>query len=303
MSFFKKEFKVAEEFNKERLDKFLTKHLPQFSRSKINNLINHGNVLVEGEVRKPSYKLNSNEKVTFEAKEEKKKLKPFDFEVKIVYEDNDIIVVDKPTGLVTHPPQKNYHKTLVNVLIYLKKDLASTGFLRPGVVHRLDKETSGLIVLAKNLKSYESLVSQFKNRKVDKRYQAIVWGEVLKKNITVDLPLGRDSKNRLKMKVTMLGVKKAQTQIEVVRVLEKATQLLIKPITGRMHQIRVHLKFLNFPIVGDKKYGIKDSYKDLLLHSYELKFKHPSNQKTMSFKSSLPERFKKFIEEHEKENI
>ena len=179
------------------------------------------------------------------------------------------------------------------------KKLAKTSPLRPGVVHRLDKETSGVMVLAKNKASYDNLVEQFKARIVKKEYRAIVWGKISKERIAVDLPLGRDSKNRLKMKVNLLKSKKAYTEIEVIKRLKGSTYLLIKPLTGRMHQIRVHLKFLNLSIVGDKKYGVKDSYKDLFLHAKELRFKHPVTAKELRYSSPLPERFERFLKEYE----
>jgi 23S rRNA pseudouridine1911/1915/1917 synthase len=230
-------------------------------------------------------------------------LKPFEFAVKIIYEDEDIIVVDKPTGLVVHPPQKGYQKTLVNALIYLKKKLYSpAGSLRPGVVHRLDKETSGVMVLAKNRHSYEGLVSQFKARRITKDYRAVVWGAPQKDKMLVDLPLSRDTKNRLKMKVSFLKAKAASTEITIVEALEGATYLRLRPRTGRMHQIRVHLKFLGLPIVGDKKYGVKDKYQELFLHAADLSFTHPGKPENLSFHSELPERFLNFFREHRLRN-
>ena len=295
----KKQLFVGAEHAGQRLDKFLSNQLDSLSRTKIHSLIKEGFVFLDGMVRKASFLIHQNQRISIILKEEKKELKPFDFAVKIIYEDSDIIVIDKPPGLVVHPPQEGHHKTLVNALIYLKKELSScANALRPGVVHRLDKETSGVMVLVKNEHSYNSLVAQFKERRVSKEYRAIVWGKIEKEKMLIDLPLTRDTKSRLKMKVSFLKAKQAQTNLEVLAQLEDSTYLSLRPRTGRMHQIRVHLKFLGFPIVGDKKYGIKDDYKELFLHAKELSFTHPRRAKLLKFQSALPDKFSKFIAEH-----
>lgn len=295
----KKQLIVGAEHAGLRLDKFLSTHLNSLSRTKINSLIKEGLVFVDGEVRKASFLICRKQQISITLKEVKKELKPFDFAVKIIYEDSDILVIDKPPGLVVHPPQEGHHKTLVNALIHLKKELSfSASPLRPGVVHRLDKETSGVMVLAKNEHSYNSLVSQFKERKVSKEYRAIVWGKMRKEKMLIDLPLARDTKNRLKMKVSFLKAKQAHTGLEVLVRLEDSTYLSLRPKTGRMHQIRVHLKFLGFPIVGDRKYGLKDDYQELFLHAKELSFTHPREGKPLKFQSVLPDKFPKFIAEH-----
>lgn len=281
-----------------RLDKFLAKQLEFLSRTKINKLIDKGAVSVNGKVKKPSFHLHPEQKISILIVEEKNELPPFEFAVNIIHEDEDILIVDKPQGLVVHPGQRKHCKTLVNALLGLKKELADKNNLRPGIVHRLDKETSGVMVLAKNDSSYESLVSQFKERTVKKEYAAICWGQIKEGKLTIDVPLCRDSKNRLKMKVGFLKSKNAYTQVEVIKRFSDSTFLKVKPRTGRMHQIRVHLKFLGFPIVGDKKYGVKDNYKELFLHAQVLSFHHPRDNNPLTFKSSLPERFKKFINEH-----
>jgi len=286
---------VAREAEGMRLDKFLAGQLSFLSRTKIHNLIHKEAVFVDGRIRKPSFHLQTGQSIRATIEEEKELLKPFDFAVKIIHEDKDIIVIDKPTGLTVHPPQARYYKTLVNALLYLKKELAKSSFLRPGVVHRLDKATSGVMVLAKNNHSYGSLVEQFKERKVRKEYQAIVWGKVGGEKLIMDLPLSRDKRHRLKMKVSFLKSKKAYTEAEVVNTFGDSTFLLLKPLTGRMHQIRVQLSFLGFPIVGDKRYGIKDDYKELFLHAGKLGFHHPQTKNFIEFTSSLPGRFEKFI--------
>ncbi len=265
-------------------------------------------VWVDGLAKKPSFLLRPGQEIRILIENPKKELPPFNFLVKIIHEDEDILVVDKPKGLVVHPPQAGYDKTMVNALIWMGKDLWAgkdlgagskpAPTLRPGVVHRLDKETSGVMVLAKNEQSFQNLTEQFKQRKVKKEYRAITWGQIKKDKISLNLPLARDKRNRLKMKVSFLQAKEAFSEVEVIQRLAKATYLKVFPRTGRMHQIRVHLKFLGFPIVGDKKYGLRDNYKQLFLHAHRLGFFHPSSVVFSEFISPLPEYFKEFIEEH-----
>jgi 23S rRNA pseudouridine1911/1915/1917 synthase len=291
-----KELVVNKDTTGERLDRFLSNNLDSISRTKIHALIEKGAVSVDGEIKKPSYRLKEKELVSIKTEDEKKDLlQPFEFTVKIIYEDNDIIVVDKPTDLVVHPPYCGFYNTLVNALIYMKKELSTINPYRPGVVHRLDKETSGVMVLAKNNRSHLNLVEQFRQRKIRKDYLAIVWGKVEKDRLAIDLPLKRDEKNRLKMKVSFLQSKKAYTEFEVRERFKDSTLLSLKLLTGRMHQLRVHLKFLEFPIVGDKKYGIKDDCKDLFLHAYKLGLYHPQQGNFIEFTSPIPGRFKEFI--------
>lgn len=299
----KKQVVVNREDSGQRLDKFLASRINNLSRTKIHDLIAKGLVLVDGKAKKAGFLIRENQKILITLTEAKKQLKPFDFKVKIIYEDRDIMVVDKPSGLVVHPPQADYHKTLVNALLYSKKMLSpSENPLRPGVVHRLDKETSGVMVLAKNTHSYTNLVDQFKSREVLKEYLAIVWGKIRKDRISIDLPLARDAKNRLKMKVSFLKAKPAYTKIDVLTRMDDSTYLRIKPKTGRMHQIRVHLKFLGFPIIGDRKYGIKDGYPELFLHARQLNFLHPRELQPLKFQSPLPDRFREFLNKHKPNN-
>ncbi|MBU1121483.1 MAG: RluA family pseudouridine synthase [Candidatus Omnitrophota bacterium] len=293
----KQELIVSLDNSGTRLDFFLSKNVESISRTKINELIKKGNVLVDGKVKKPSYILKDNQTVCLSIVEDKSKdfLKPFKLDIPIIFEDDDILIINKPHNLVVHPPQPGINTTLVNALIYMKKELSDLTPLRPGVVHRLDKETSGVMVLAKNNSAYLNIVSQFKARKVKKEYLAVCWGRVIKEKIVVDLPLSRDTKNRLKMKVSFTKSKNAYTEIEVLKRFDDATFLKIKPLTGRMHQIRVHLKFLGYPIVGDKKYGIKDSFSDLLLHAHKLGIYHPSKGYFIEFTAPIPVRFNDFM--------
>ncbi len=283
----------------ERLDKFLQQMVSSFSRTKLNSLIKDEKVLVNDTVKKPSYRLKDGDKVSIEAEENQKDiLKPFEFNVKIIYEDEDLLVIDKPGGLTVHPPQHSVDDTLVNALIYMKKELSGINAYRPGVVHRLDKETSGVMVFAKNDASHLKLVEQFAKREIKKEYLAIVWGIISKDHLVADLPISRDTKNRLKMRVSFIRAKNAFTEGDVKERLSDSTLLSLKPRTGRMHQIRVHLKFLGFPIVGDKKYGIKDDYNELFLHAHKLGLYQPKSGKFMEFISPMPIRFEKFIKEH-----
>jgi 23S rRNA pseudouridine1911/1915/1917 synthase len=288
---------VEKRFEKERLDKFLQYNLKSISRNKIYHLIKEGKIKVNGELKKPSYRLKYKDKILVEIEKIKNNLEPFNLEVEIIYEDDNIIVVNKPSGLTVHPSSPGCHKTLVNALIYMKKKLSKINLLRPGIVHRLDKETSGVMVVAKDGFSYLNLVKQFQKREVKKEYRAICWGKVKKDELVVDLPLARDRKNPLKMKISFLRSKDAYTKLKIIKILKDSTFLSIFPYTGRMHQIRIHLQFLGYPIVGDKKYGIKDGYKEMFLHAYKLGFYHPRKNEFMEFVSPIPDKFNKFIEE------
>ncbi|MDD5583647.1 MAG: RluA family pseudouridine synthase [Candidatus Omnitrophica bacterium] len=294
-----KRFTISKDWSGKRLDIFLQKNLDSFSRTKLNALIKNKKVTVKGVFKKPSYALKENDEIAVTFDEEKKDLlKPFAFTVKIIYEDPDIIVVDKPTGLTVHPPHVNSQDTLINALLFMGKELSTVSQTRPGVVHRLDKETSGVMVLAKNNFAHLHLIEQFRKRQIKKEYLAICWGKVNKENLTVNLPLARDPKNRLKMKISFTNAKTALTDFSVLKHLRESTLFSIKPFTGRMHQIRVHLKFLEHPIVGDSKYGTNDGYSELLLHAHKLGLYHPREASFMEFTSAMPQRFEKFIEEH-----
>lgn len=287
---------VSESSRGLRLDKFLTDNLSSISRTKTHDLIKNGGVLVEGKFKKPSYLLKGTEVISIEIKEEKNvDLKPFELNVPVIYEDEDILIVDKPAELVVHPPQKDYYKTLVNALLYMKKELSTVNVLRRGVVHRLDKATSGVMVLAKNNYTHLNLINQFKERKVKKEYLAFCWGRVKSDRMVIDVPLKRDERNRLKMKVSFCQAKTAYTEVLVKQRFQATTLLILKPLTGRMHQIRVHLRFAGYPIIGDKKYGRKDGYDNLFLHARKLGFYHPRRGDFLEFESPIPERFKKLI--------
>ncbi|MBN2483292.1 MAG: RluA family pseudouridine synthase [Candidatus Omnitrophica bacterium] len=296
----KRKFTVNQENDGKRLDAFLAVHSEALSRNKIKTLIEEGKVSVNGKNKKAKTILKIDDVVDIHALPAPKKgPAAFFAEIPIVYEDEDIIIVDKPDDLVVHPPNPDYQNTLVNALLTMGKKLAPVSELRPGVVHRLDRETSGLLILAKTKRAYAGLVEQFKKREIKKEYRAMVWGKVKQKAFTIDVPLVRDRKNRLKMKVGLTGSKDAITQVEVIKHFKESTLLSLKLITGRMHQIRVHLKFLGYPIIGDKKYGKKDAYSQLFLHAHRLEFFHPAHGTFLTFQSPVPQRFLEFFLTHD----
>ncbi|MBU2102076.1 MAG: RluA family pseudouridine synthase [Candidatus Omnitrophota bacterium] len=282
-----------------RLDKFLQQHISSLSRTKISRLINEKKVKVGTQTKKPSYLLKTHDRIVIRFPEEQKStLLPYALKITVIYEDDDILVIDKPAGISVHPPREGLHNTLVNALIYMGKTLSRVSLDRPGIVHRLDKETSGAMVIAKNNASHYALIEQFRVRRIKKEYAAICWGKFTKDQLTLDVPIARDTKNRLKMKVSFVAAKNAQTEFHIAKALEEATLLRIHLHTGRMHQIRVHLKFLEHPIVGDTKYGIRDGYANLFLHAHRLGLYHPVTGEFLEFTSSLPQWFGDFIKTH-----
>lgn len=296
----KKEFLIAKGHIGERLDIFLAHQIRSLSRSVIKKYIDTGYIRVNTTAKKGSYLLKYKDKITVDFPRQKEyMLKPYHCTVPILYEDNAIIVINKPPDITVHPPHKNYHHTLVNALLTMGKTLYPASPLRPGLVHRLDKETSGLLVLAKTGAAYYNLIEQFKSRSIEKEYRALVWGVLKQDTLQVSLPLGRDNTHRLKVKVQFVKSKSALTKVKVLQRFKDATYLSLHLVTGRMHQIRVHLRFLGFPLVGDKKYGRKDSYENLFLHAHTLGFVHPLTGKKMRFQTPLPEHFGHFIKERE----
>ena len=284
-----------------RLDKFLMDRLPSWiSRSAIQRAIRDGRVLVDGYTRKPSYRVKVGEKITVETPEPKvpDRVLPEPLPLDLVYEDRDIVVVNKPPGMMVHPIPSRTSGTLVNALLYSVKDLQGIGGkLRPGIVHRLDKDTSGVMVVAKNELAHRKLSGQFKNRVVKKVYLAIVRGRVKEDEFEVDLPIARHPVIRVKMSVVE-GGKPASTRFEVLRRFgDSATLLKAVPKTGRTHQIRVHLKHIGHPILGDEVYGGKrnDSVygaRRQMLHALKIGFYHPRTGDWMEFVGRIPKDFK-----------
>ena len=290
-----------------RLDSYITKKLNDLSRANIQRLIEDGNILVNSAKQKISYKVNSGDKIEITIPEPKKiDLKPQDIKVEIVYEDNDIIVVNKPKGLVVHPAVGNPDGTLVNAIMNICKDSLSGigGEIRPGIVHRLDKDTSGLIIVAKNDKAHVNMSEQIKNREVKKIYIALVRGNIPENEATINMPIGRSTKDRKKMAVVKNG-KEAVTHFKVIDRFKNYTLLEIKIDTGRTHQIRVHMAEIGYPVVGDMVYSNgKNEFgvEGQMLHAKSLDFKHPITGKNMHLEAELPKYFKDIIDKLKQES-
>jgi len=296
-----KELEVIEQVSK-RIDAYMAEKYEDISRVAIQRLIETGKILVNGKKVKASYKVQVNDKITME--EEKAvevKLKAQDIPVEIIYEDRDIIVVNKPKGMVVHPANGNPDGTLVNAIMAICKDSLSGigGEIRPGIVHRLDKDTSGILIVAKNDKAHINLSEQIKEHKVKKIYIALVKGIVKENNATINMPIGRSEKDRKKMAVTKKG-KEAITHFKVLKRYDKYTLLEINIETGRTHQIRVHLSQIGYPIVGDEVYSKgKNEWniKGQCLHAKSLDFKHPITNEDMHLEAKIPQYFEKILEE------
>lgn len=283
-----------------RIDKFLSSVLNDFTRSQIQMMIEVGSVLVNNKVVKSNYKLKINDEITVLIKEpELTDIEPQDIPLDIVYEDKDIIVINKPSGMVVHPALGNYKDTLVNALLFHCKDLSGiNGKIRAGIVHRIDKDTSGLLVACKNDLAHKNLSEQFMEHKVNKIYYCLVNG-VIPHNIgLIDAPIGRDPQSRQQMAVVENG-KEARTHFKVLERYEKNTLVEVKLETGRTHQIRVHMKYIGYPLVGDPVYGVRKVVGEngQFLHAKKLEFYHPRTNEFLSFEIELPEDFKKLINE------
>lgn len=289
-----------------RLDAYISKQVSELSRTMIQKLIESGDILVNGSKKKLSYKVCGGDKITINIPEVKEvNLKPQDIPVEVIYEDNDIIVVNKPKGMVVHPANGNPDGTLVNAIMAMCKDsLSGIGReLRPGIVHRIDKDTSGLLIVAKNDKAHIEMSNQIKNHEVKKIYITLVRGNVGEDEATIDMPIGRSTKDRKKMAVVKNG-KEAVTHFKVIKRYGKYTLLEVKIDTGRTHQIRVHMAEIGHPVVGDMVYsnGKNDfGVEGQMLHAKSLDFKHPITGKQMHLEAELPEYFKNIIKQLDNE--
>ena len=297
-----KEIIVNEGENK-RIDSYLSDK-EDMSRVKIQRLIENSKILVNGKNVKVSYKIQSNDVITIEEEELKEvEVTGQNIPIEIIYEDNDIIVVNKPKGMVVHPANGNPDGTLVNAILSKCKGSLSGigGKIRPGIVHRLDKDTSGIIIVAKNDKAHINLSEQIKEHKVEKTYIALVKGIVKENGATINMPIARSKNDRKKMAVDKDG-KNAITHFKVLKRYDKYTLLEVKIETGRTHQIRVHLSKIGYPIVGDSVYSNgKNEWniKGQMLHAKSLKFKHPITSTQMQLTAELPEYFEEIIKELE----
>jgi pseudouridine synthase, rluA family len=288
----------------ERMDSFLSRKT-DFTRSRIQQLIKNGDITVNGKNAKnnkkikSSYKIEENDRIEiFIPETEQAEIIPENIKIDIIYEDEDIAVINKNAGLVVHPAQGHYSGTLVNAILYHIKDLSGiNGEIRPGIVHRLDKDTSGLIVIAKNDKAHINLAKMFQEKKIKKTYLAILKGKLTKEKGRIVTQIGRDTDDRKKMTVIKGNDrgKEAITNYNVICSNELFTLVKVYIETGRTHQIRVHMKYMGYPILGDMVYGRKDSEKRQMLHAYKLEFLHPVTEKPMKFISEIPEDFRKAL--------
>lgn len=276
-----------------RLDRYLVGHFPKStSRTYLQKLIRQNKILVNGAPRKSHYKIEAGDFIEVEIpKPEKATIKGENIPLNIIFEDERLIVVDKPAGMVVHPALGNYSGTLVNALLYHTDKLSASGDGRPGIVHRLDKDTSGLLIVAKDEMAHSFLARQFDKRTTDKRYITVVEGVVQLDNGIIEYPIGRHPRDRKKMSVKFSEAKSAVTRYKVLERFKDKTLLEIKPETGRTHQIRVHMAYIGHPVAGDKTYGIKK--KDVpiarqALHAAEISFLHPTTKERVRFKSPLP---------------
>ena len=296
-----KEYIVSQEEKGKRLDTYIPSVDTDITRTSAQRLIEDGNILVNGKNAKVSYKIQENDKISVEIPEPKQiELKAQDIPIEIVYEDSDIIVVNKPKGMVVHPANGNPDGTLVNAIMAICKDSLSGigGEIRPGIVHRIDKDTSGLLIVAKNDNSHVKMSEQIKNHEVKKTYIALVRGVFKENEATIDMPIGRSTSDRKKMAVNKNG-KDAITHIKVLKRFDKYTLLQVNIETGRTHQIRVHLSHIGYPIVGDYTYSNGKNEFDVVgqcLHAQKLEFKHPITQKDMCLEAELPQYFKDILD-------
>lgn len=277
-----------------RIDQYLTSKL-DFTRSKIEKMIESGKVKVNGNTVKKSYILNEGDFIEIEEYvEEKMSASPVKMDLDIVYEDDDVMVVNKPNGLVVHPAPGNYSNTLVNGLVYHSKNLSNiNGEFRPGIVHRIDAYTTGLLMIAKNDKAHLSLAKQLEEKTTTRKYIALVWGVIKEDSGTIDAPIGRDKNDRKKMCVTDINSKNAVTDFKVLERYKNATLIELSLKTGRTHQIRVHMNYIGHPVVNDPVYGKRKLIDESgqCLHAKTLGFIHPTLNKYMEFDSELPDCF------------
>jgi 23S rRNA pseudouridine1911/1915/1917 synthase len=288
---------ISEESNI-RLDKYISGKCRELSRTRVQKLIEDGNVTVNGKPARPSLKLLAGDQINVTIPPPTpSRLIPEDIPLKVIYEDEDLLVVDKPAGLVVHPAPGHYTHTLAHAVLAHVPEIDSGENERPGIVHRLDKDTSGLIIIAKNDKAHMELSEQFKNRTVTKVYQALVHGFLKPEQGVVEARIGRHPRDRKRMAVVSHG-REARTEYRVIQYFDDYTLLEIRPKTGRTHQIRVHLAAIGYPVVGDSTYGGRSDLLDRqFLHAYKLGFRLPSSGEYREFQSDLPPDLARVLQE------
>lgn len=293
--------RIEEEYEDMRLDQFMTEVLTDYSRTQVQSFIEEKNILVNSLKVKSNYRLKEDDLITYEIEAKNTEVLPIEMDLDIIYEDEHLMVVNKPSGLIVHPaPSSLDQETLVNgLLAYTEKLSDLNGEFRPGIVHRLDKDTSGLIIVAKTNAAHESLVEMLKNRDIGREYTALVHHVFDHKKALIDAPIGRDQRNRIKMTVTHINSKDAKTYISLVDSFSDYSILNAKLDSGRTHQIRVHCQYIKHPVVGDKLYSYKNTIEmeGHALHAYKLEFTHPITGEAMKFEIDLPERMTLVIEE------
>ncbi|MBE6128542.1 MAG: RluA family pseudouridine synthase [Erysipelotrichaceae bacterium] len=290
---------IVENGADERLDKYLA-DAGDFSRSRIQQLLKEERITVDGKTVRGSYRLKDGQEIVLDLPEDRNiDVLPQDIPLDILYEDSDIIVINKPKGMVVHPAPGVYEGTLVNALLYHCKDLSGiNGYIRPGIVHRIDKDTTGCIVACKNDLAHESIAKQLEDKTCHREYQAIVMGNIPHDDGLVDAPIGRDPRDRQRMTVTEKNSREARTRFHVKERFGSATWVECFLETGRTHQIRVHMKYINHPVMGDEKYGKACRYMDTqgqVLHASDLTLVHPRTGETMHFSAPLPEYFEELL--------
>ena len=289
-----------------RIDLYLS-NKTDYSRSQIVKMIKNKDILVNDKEVKNSYVLKTGDIIEIgEYNEESMDIEPENIPINIVYEDDDVIVVDKPNGMVVHPAIGNTKGTLAGALLYHSKELSDiNGEFRPGIVHRIDAYTTGLLMVAKNNKAHEILADELAKKETTRKYIALVWGVISEDTATIDAPIGRDTQDRKKMAVTAINSKEAITHLRVLKRYKNATLIELKLETGRTHQIRVHMNYIGHPVVNDPVYGRRKLIDNSgqCLHAFQLGFIHPTTKKHMEFKSELPECFIKIQKMFESEII
>jgi 23S rRNA pseudouridine1911/1915/1917 synthase len=290
----------------QRLDRYLALLIPDVSRTAIQHMITEGGVLVNGRSSKPGYALRNGDAIQVYHMlplAQSSHVRPQSYPLEIVYEDKDLLVINKATGMVVHPAPGHHEDTLVNALLARYPQLQELkNDVRPGIVHRLDKDTSGLLIVAKNTHTQAALIEMMKQHAIVKRYLALVEGNISLDHGSIDAPIGRDPRNRQQMAITATGSRDARTHFRVLERFAHHTLLLLELETGRTHQIRVHLKAIGHPVVGDTVYGSGHSRREPLvqrqfLHAYQLKFQHPTTGEVIELEAPLPEDLQAVLEQ------